>query len=100
MGITWCKDNGLELNTTAKEECSSPETGLPEEAETTSLGCRGISIKDFLEEDKNEKKESSVTNVSFGTEVSIHGSIIRTALFYKWSCLISAHFYVKIEIVS
>ncbi|XP_075710189.1 peripheral-type benzodiazepine receptor-associated protein 1 isoform X5 [Rhinoderma darwinii] len=68
MGITWCKENSLELNTAAKEECSSPEAGLSEEAETTNLSCRGVSIEDFLEEDLNEKKESSATNVRYETE--------------------------------
>ncbi|XP_069801796.1 peripheral-type benzodiazepine receptor-associated protein 1 isoform X2 [Dendropsophus ebraccatus] len=70
-GITWCKENSLEVNTTAKEECSSPETGLPEEAETTNLSCRGVSINDFLEVDRNETKESSVTNVSYETEDAV-----------------------------
>ncbi|XP_056414538.1 peripheral-type benzodiazepine receptor-associated protein 1 isoform X2 [Hyla sarda] len=70
MGITWCKENSLELNTTAKEECSSPETELPEDAETTNLSCRGVSIEDFLEVDRNEKKEPSMT-VSYDTEDTV-----------------------------
>ncbi|KAG9485725.1 hypothetical protein GDO78_008684, partial [Eleutherodactylus coqui] len=69
MGITWCKENSLELSTTAKEECSSPEIELSEEAVATNLSCREVSIQDFLDVDRNEKKESTVTNVSCETEV-------------------------------
>ncbi|XP_071994121.1 peripheral-type benzodiazepine receptor-associated protein 1 isoform X4 [Engystomops pustulosus] len=75
MGTTWCKENSLELNTTAKEECSSPETGEPAEAETSGLSCRGVSIADFLEVDKNEKKELStedVVKLPLDTHSSVH----------------------------
>ncbi|XP_040278080.1 peripheral-type benzodiazepine receptor-associated protein 1 [Bufo bufo] len=68
MGITWCKENSLELSTTAKEECSSPEAGMSEEAEPTNLSCRGGSIEDFLEVDSNKIKDSSVNKVSSETE--------------------------------
>ncbi|XP_066457660.1 peripheral-type benzodiazepine receptor-associated protein 1 [Eleutherodactylus coqui] len=71
MGITWCKENSLELSTTAKEECSSPEIELSEEAVATNLSCREVSIQDFLEVDRNEKKESTVTNVSCETEEAV-----------------------------
>ncbi|XP_073523672.1 peripheral-type benzodiazepine receptor-associated protein 1 isoform X8 [Phyllobates terribilis] len=72
MGIAWCKENSLEMNTAAKEECSSPETGLPEEVETTILNCRGVSIADFLDVNRNENKESSLTNVSYEAELDAH----------------------------
>ncbi|KAM4047494.1 peripheral-type benzodiazepine receptor-associated protein 1 isoform 2-T2 [Anomaloglossus baeobatrachus] len=75
MGIGWSKENSSEGNTAAKDECSSPETGLPEEAETTNLHCRGVSIADFLEVNKNENKESSLTNVSYEAELDKHPSV-------------------------
>ncbi|KAM3933650.1 peripheral-type benzodiazepine receptor-associated protein 1 isoform 5-T5 [Leptodactylus fuscus] len=71
MGITWCKENTLESNTTSKEECSSPETGTLEEAEATNLSCRGISIADFLDVNKNENKNSIVTKIDYETEDAV-----------------------------
>ncbi|XP_073421901.1 peripheral-type benzodiazepine receptor-associated protein 1 isoform X2 [Dendrobates tinctorius] len=75
MGIAWCKENSLEMNTAAKEECSSPESGLPEEVETTNLNCRGVSIADFLDVNRNENKESSLTNISYEAELDAHPSV-------------------------
>ncbi|XP_073472635.1 peripheral-type benzodiazepine receptor-associated protein 1 isoform X7 [Aquarana catesbeiana] len=71
LGVTWKKENTIELNATnTKEDCSSPETGLSEDAEntTSSLSFRGVSINDFLEVDKKERKESSGSNVIFENE--------------------------------
>ncbi|XP_077336804.1 peripheral-type benzodiazepine receptor-associated protein 1 isoform X3 [Lithobates pipiens] len=71
LGATWKKENTIELNATnTKEDCSSPETGLSEDAEnmTTGLSFRGVSIDDFLEVDKKEGKESSGSNVIFENE--------------------------------
>lgn len=73
LGVTWKKENTIELNATnTKEDCSSPEAGLSEDAEntTSSLSFRGVSIDDFLEVDKTEGKESSGSNVMFENEVS------------------------------
>ncbi|XP_040194213.1 peripheral-type benzodiazepine receptor-associated protein 1 isoform X5 [Rana temporaria] len=71
LGVTWKKENTIELNATnTKEDCSSPEAGLSEDAEntTSSLSFRGVSIDDFLEVDKTEGKESSGSNVMFENE--------------------------------
>ncbi|XP_075052698.1 peripheral-type benzodiazepine receptor-associated protein 1 isoform X3 [Mixophyes fleayi] len=70
LGITWSKENAIELNTIAKEDCSSPETGLSEEVEITScnVSCRGVSIEDFLEVHREEEKQSSGTNLNYEAE--------------------------------
>ncbi|XP_075450663.1 peripheral-type benzodiazepine receptor-associated protein 1 isoform X3 [Ascaphus truei] len=62
LGKTWSIENLTDQSaTTAKENCSSPEAGLSEEADdsSSSFGYRGISIQDFLGEEEQEVKESS-----------------------------------------
>ncbi|XP_077150691.1 peripheral-type benzodiazepine receptor-associated protein 1 isoform X3 [Ranitomeya variabilis] len=71
MGIAWCNENSLEINIAAKEECSSPETGLHEEVETSNLNCRGVSIADFLDINRDENKESS-----YEAELDPHPSVL------------------------
>ncbi|CAJ0926027.1 unnamed protein product [Ranitomeya imitator] len=93
MGIAWCNVNSLETNVAAKEECSSPETGLPEEVETTNLNCRGVSIADFLDVNRDENKESSLTNVSYEAELIDTLMLNVSTLFYlkKGNSILDPH---------
>ncbi|XP_063812276.1 peripheral-type benzodiazepine receptor-associated protein 1 isoform X3 [Pseudophryne corroboree] len=72
LGSTWGKENTTELKTTAKDDCSRPETALSEDAATPScnLSNRGISIEDFLEVDCKEDKVSSGTHFKYEAEVA------------------------------
>ncbi|XP_053311844.1 peripheral-type benzodiazepine receptor-associated protein 1 [Spea bombifrons] len=63
-GHAWNKEAGTEeCKAAAKEDCSSPETAMSEEAEDPrcSVGYRGVSIEDFLEE-KVKAAQSDGTN--------------------------------------
>ncbi|CAH2220197.1 peripheral-type benzodiazepine receptor-associated 1-like isoform X1 [Pelobates cultripes] len=64
-GKAWNTESMVEKSTvTAKEECSSPETVLSEEAEDTScrVGYRDVSIEDFLKEEKLKESEATDFN--------------------------------------
>ncbi|KAM5179828.1 RIMS-binding protein 2-like isoform 2-T2 [Mantella aurantiaca] len=86
LGVTWKKENTTEFNTNTKEDCSSPETGLSEDAENTSssLSYRGVSIEDFLEVDKKKNKKSSGSNIAYENEdagelpLDTHSSVAHT----------------------
>ncbi|KAM4795679.1 peripheral-type benzodiazepine receptor-associated protein 1 [Rhinophrynus dorsalis] len=75
----WSKDRLMVLGTVAKEDCSNLEAGLSEEAEHTnhSMGSRGISIEDFLQEEDQEIKETSGTGLI--DEVLDHDTLLPAA---------------------
>ncbi|XP_072271742.1 peripheral-type benzodiazepine receptor-associated protein 1 [Pyxicephalus adspersus] len=85
LGVTWKGENATELNATnAKEDCSSPETGLLDDAQTTTntLSYRGVSLEDFLDGNK-ERNESSGSNITYGKQdtgellLDTHSSVLQ-----------------------